>query len=217
MPGYRQLRLIAFLNVAVHVAALALAAIVFPLSTPLAPLTERRAFLAQQPAEWTIAWSMWMACAMVMVAFAFSAVTRLPHQSATAILGVIVAVAAASIDLCCDVVQLVALPWLAASDSESDFIAVERITGSISLIVANGLYAISTLLIAVSAARQLRSGRLIGAVGWAVFGFGMLLAAASFTGVPEHAKYATAPTILAYCLWVILITGSISGVDRCPE
>jgi hypothetical protein len=47
------------------------------------------------------------------------------------------------------------------------------------------------------------------AVGIGVFVCGMLLSAAGVTGVPEHAFWATGPTIGLYCVWVLLVARSL--------
>ena len=47
-----------------------------------------------------------------------------------------------------------------------------------------------------------------------VTGFGLLLSAAGFTGVPWHAMWATPPTIGLFCVWVLLVARSLEPAGR---
>jgi hypothetical protein len=77
------------------------------------------------------------------------------------------------------------------------------------LVVANGAYSVGILLI--NAALHARPGvsRLTTGVGYAVGLAGLVLAAAGFTGEPTHAEWATPLTISLFCVWVVLLAGSL--------
>jgi hypothetical protein len=201
---------LAWLNVVLHVVALVLAYFGMRPGSPLAPLPERLGYLAGAPPGWTLGWATWMLCGLALVAFLAVLVHRLGERADLARLGLTVAVVAAGFDLCCDSSFIVALPMLAVAHpvSESLFLVVERVTGLVSLVIANGGYSVAVLLIAL--ALRGRTGLVPGtvAVGYGVAGFGLLLAAAGFTGVPWHAAGATPPTIGLYCVWVLLVARS---------
>jgi hypothetical protein len=201
---------LAWVNVVLHVAALALAVVGMRPGTPLVPLAERLDYLARAPLGWTAGWAAWMGCALALVAFLAAVTWRLGEQAFLARLGLTVAVAGAAFDLFCDAVYVLVFPMLASHQPppESSFVVLERITGIASLVIANGAYSVAILL--VTLALRGRPGLVPFAVevGYAVAGFGLLLAAAGFTGVPWHAEWATGPTIGLFCVWVVLVARS---------
>ncbi len=89
------------------------------------------------------------------------------------------------------------------------FLTAERVTGIASLVIGNGFYSVGILLITLVLRERPEFGRLTIGVGYAVSGFGLLLAAAGFTGVAWHAAWATLPTIGLFCLWVVLVARSL--------
>jgi hypothetical protein len=198
------------LNVVLHIVALVFAYFGMRPGSPLVPLPQRLEYLAQAPPGWSLGWATWMLCGGALVAFLAALVQRLGERADLARLGLTVAIVAAAFDLCCDSVYIVEFPALAATQppSENLFLVVERVTGLASLVIANGGYSVATLLIAL--ALRGRKGLVPGAVavGYGVAGFGLLLAAAGFTGVPWHAEWATPPTIGLYCVWVPLVARS---------
>ncbi len=199
----RSLVALAWLNVALHLAGLVLAATALRPGSPLVPLGERLAYLDGDPLGWRIAWSVWMLCALGLVSF-FAAVTwqvEALEPPRLARLGLTIALVGAGFDLSCDIVFLVAFPPLAAGSTQL-FLIVEGVTQFVSLFVANGAYSVGILLMALQL-RQ-RVGRWTSGVGYAVAAFGLLLAAAGVTGVPWHA-YASGPAIGLFCVWVVLV------------
>ncbi|MFL5339666.1 MAG: hypothetical protein ACJ8F7_05815 [Gemmataceae bacterium] len=198
------LRRLAVANIVLHLFALALAALYMRPGSPRVPPAERMAYLADHAVGWQIAWAVWIGCIGLMVAFAAVAANRLPADNLLARLAVTVAIVAGAFDLLGDSTFIIALPYVAAlkPPNEQLFLAVERCTLTLSLVVANGLYSLGTLLLALAARKRLR--RFTFAAGVAVFAFGLLLALAAFTGVPWHAEAATGPTIGLYCVWVWL-------------
>jgi hypothetical protein len=209
---------LAWLNVVVHVAGLVVAFFGMRPGTPLLPLRQRLDYLAGDPPGWSLGWATWMVCAVALVAFLAALVHRLGEGASLARLGLSVAVVAAAFDLCCDSVYVVVFPRLAAAQppSEALFLAVERVTGVASLVIANGGYSVAALLITL--ALRGRKGLVPGTVGvgCAVAGLGLLLAAAGFTGVPWHAEWATPPTIGLYCVWTVLVARSFEPGGRRP-
>jgi len=202
---------LAWLNVFVHVTALVLAAIGMRPGTPLVPLSERLSYLAGRPAGWTLGWVIWMGCAMALVAFLAALTHRLGEDARLAQLGLMIAVAGAAFDLMCDSVYIVVLPMLASRWPESEvvFLTVERVTGIGSLVIANGAYSISVFLFARALHDRPGLTRFTTGVGYAVAGFGLLLATAGFTGIAWHAEWATPPVIGLFCLWVVFVAHSI--------
>lgn len=204
----RPLVALARLNVLLHVAGLVLAAAFIRPGSPLSPLDERRAYLAAWPAGWATAWAVWAACGVVMVAFTIAVAGRVRSQLARR--AVSVAVAAAVIDLTCDGMFIGEFPRWAAEATASTFLHRERFTNLVSLFVANGLYSVSIFMLTLSFRRVDGMGRAIVPVGVAVAMGGLVLAVAGITGVPEHALWATGPTIGLYCIWVLLVARSLT-------
>jgi hypothetical protein len=205
----RPLTALAVVNVVLHAAGLAAAAVGMRPGTPLAPLDERLDYLASAPIGWTGGWAVWMLCAAILIAFVFAVARRLDRPLAS--LALTLTAAGAAVDLACDAVFLAGFPYVASLRPApvTLFLAVERLVGIASLTAANGLYSVSTLLLTLSLRTQPRllPGTL--ALGYGVFACGMLLAAAGFTGVPSHAEWATPPTIGLYCAWALLVAHSL--------
>ena len=129
-----------------------------------------------------------------------------------------VVIAGGAFDLFCDAVFVTVLPDVAARQPplEDLFVTVERITGVGSLIVANGLYSVGTLLFTLALRQRFDVGRAPVALGYGVFGSGMVLTAAGFTGVPWHAEWATGPTIGLFCAWALGIAYSLHPAGSRP-
>jgi hypothetical protein len=211
---------VAWINVALHVLGLALAAWGMRPGTPLMPLSERLAYLRDDAWGWSLGWGVWMCCVPVLVAFFALVAKRLGPTSDLARLALFVVAVAGGIDLSCDVIFVVALPWLAAQPlAELQFLTLERATGAVSLIVANGLYTAASLLL--NGALHGRPGFGVGTIGigYGIGLFGFLLAAAGFTGVPWHVEWATGPTIGFFCLWTLLVARALGSTKEptCPQ
>jgi hypothetical protein len=202
---------LAWLNVALHAVALAFVALGIRPGTPLVPLPERLAYLARCPLAWWLGWGTWMLCVPALVAFVAVLAHRLADRADLARLALVVTVAGGAFDLFCDTVYVTVFPFLASwqPPPEALFLTVERLTGVGSLVVANGLYAVGTLLLTLALRGRPGLVPFTVVVGYGVFGFGMLLAAAGFTGVPWHAEWATGPTIGLFCVWVLLVARSL--------
>jgi hypothetical protein len=196
---------LAWLNVLLHLAGLGLAAIYMRPGTPLTPLAERQTYLASWPSGWVGSWAVWALAAFAMIGFAVAVAARI--NTPLARWGAGIAVAAAAIDLTCDTLLAFYLPALASGVIVQDFefVDAERVIGFVSLLIANGLYSLSTLLLSVT----MRERAAVLPLGIAVFVCGMLLSAAGVTGVPDHAFWATGPTIGLYCAWVLVVAYSL--------
>jgi hypothetical protein len=205
---------LAWLNVLLHLVALMLAAVGIRPGSPLAPIDERLSYLAARPVGWTAAWVAWMPCAVALVAFLAVLTQRLPEHARLAQFGLVIAVVGAAFDLLCDSVYLLVLPMLASwrPPPETLFLTVERVTGIASLVIANGAYSVAILMVALALRDRKGLSRFTIGMGYAVAGFGFLLAAAGFMGVPELAAWATLPTIGLFCLWVVLVARSFEPV-----
>jgi hypothetical protein len=202
----RPLTVLAWVIVALHVVGLVFAAVGMRPGTPLVSLAERRAYLAQAPAGWVLGWAVWMLCVPALVAFVAGVAQRLPDRAGLARLAVTLVVVGGAFDLCCDAFYILLFPGLAAGPlDETLFLLIERATGIVSLLIANGLYSLGTLLLALALRRQPGVGPLTAGLGYTVAGCGLVLAAAGFTGVAWHAEWATGPTIGLLCVWVVLV------------
>jgi hypothetical protein len=210
-PFWFSLTGLAWVNVALHVVALVLAVVGMRPGTPLVPLPERLHYLARAPLGWTAGWVAWMFCAVVLVAFLAAVTRRLGERAFLARLGLTVAVVGAAFDLFCDAVYVLVFPMLASGTPvpESLFVVLERITGIASLVIANGAYSVAILLVTLELQARPDLTPFTVEVGYAVAGFGFLLAAAGFTGVPWHVEWATGPTIGLFCVWVLLVARSL--------
>jgi hypothetical protein len=217
-PAVNALTVLAWLNVGLHAAGLALAVVGMRPGTPLVSLPERLDYLAGAPLGWTLGWVSWMACAVLLIAFLAALTWRLRERDNLARLGLTIAVAGGACDLFCDLVYLLILPMLASwrPPPEHLFLTIERTTGIGSLVIANGAYSVGILLI--SAALRQRPGVSLPVVGlgYAVGGAGLLLAAAGFTGEPAHAQWLTPPAIGLFCVWVVLVARSLAPEEGRP-
>lgn len=210
------LTILAWSNVCLHAAALALAATGMRPGTPLVPLSKRLDYLATAPLGWTLGWACWMACALLLIAFLAAVTRRLGDGADLARLGLVVAVAGAAFDLFCDSVYIVVLPMIAfwRPTPEPLFLTVERLTGVASMVVANGAYSVAVVLVSAALHGRGGFGPITIGLGYAVGAAGLLLAAAGFTGIPWHAEWATPPTIGLFCVWVVLVARSFEAGGR---
>ena len=129
-------------------------------------------------------------------------------------LAVTLAASGAILDLFCDSAYISVLPRLAARDppASETFLAVEQLANVGGLVVANGTYALATLLLTLCL--RGRTGLAPGVLlaGGGVFLFGMVLVAAGLLAEPRLAEVGTGPTIGLFCVWVVLAARSM----ECP-
>jgi hypothetical protein len=205
---------LAWANVVLHLAGLAMALVAMRPGSPAFDLETRRAFLTDHPMLWSLGWGTWMVCALMQVAFYAVLASNLPAHPHASRFAVTIASAGAAVDILCDSIFITVLPRVAAEgvESQSVFLALERLAAAGGLIVANGFYVLAVLILTLCLPRREMASI---AAGYATFGFGLLLTAAGFTGVTWHAEAMTGPTIAFYCLWTILVARSFrsSGND----
>ncbi|HEX4966749.1 MAG TPA: hypothetical protein VF173_38415 [Thermoanaerobaculia bacterium] len=203
-PGAR-LPALAWANVSMHVCGLALAWYGMRPGSVAAHLTERMAYLAGRPAGWTWGWGVWMICTLLLVSFMAALRSRVPGPSLGADLALVFTAAGMGADLLCDVIQIQALPLVAAAGSGQVplFLALERIAFTGGATVANGLYTAGILLM-VFCLRPVTSvtARLAGiATGIA----GAVMVVAGLLPSPALLVASTGPTIGFYSLWTVLM------------
>lgn len=205
----RHLWNLALVNAAVHLVALAAAYFGMRPGSPLVPVAERVHYLAGQPWPWFACWITWVVSAVFMLLFTIALAGRLKHPISR--YAVFTAIAAVTVDFSCDAVFLGVYPWLAAQPFPAYvFLTVERVTTAVSLGVANTFYSVAVLLLTLALWHESVPRGLI-VLGIAVFGFGILLSAAGFTGVPWHAQWATVPTIAGYTFWSLWTAWLLDG------
>lgn len=203
----------AWLNIVLHVAGLAFAVVGMRPGTPVVPLSQRLEYLAQSPPAWCLGWAVWMLCAVALIGFLAAVALRLGAAAPLAQIGLMFAIAGAAFDLLCDAIYILVFPQIASwqPPPERMFLAIERITGIASMVIANGFYSVGVFMTTQALRGRKDLARYTVSPGYAVTGFGLLLAGAGFTGVAWHAEWATGPTIAGFCLWVLLVAYSLES------
>ncbi len=214
IPSMNALRLLAFSNIAIHLAAMAFAALGMRPGTPAVPVEERLAFLAGYPPGWILGWGAWMLCAIANVAFIAALAARAPERSGRAALAVTLAAVGAGVDLIFDTVHIVVLPLVAGQTPPAVplFLAVERMAWAVGAVVANGLYSAATLLVTLEL--RGRIPRLAVLAGAGTFACGMLMCAAGFTGVARHLEIVAGPTIACFVVWTFTTARALDAGPR---
>jgi hypothetical protein len=184
--------------------------------SPLVPLPERVAYLAGHPWTWSCAWSVWIICALALIAFLVVLAQQIPSSRGLANLAVMIALVGAAWDLCCDCIYILVFPWVASWQplNERGFLLLEQVTAIASLVIANGLYSVAILVVTTVLRQSRQAGRLTVVLGYAVGGGGLALAASAFTANPWHAAAATGPTIGLFCVWVVLVARGLSPIRK---
>jgi hypothetical protein len=214
----RPLHLLAWVNVLVHLLALALAAGGLRPGSALFGLEQRLAYLAAYPAAWSLGWASWMLCTLAFVAFFAALVRAVPGPADGLRLALVIGTAGGAVDLFCDLIQMTALPALAAAEPPPTalFLTMERVAGAGGLVVANGAYTLATLLATYGLPRRPGLSAVVIAVGWGVFVGGGLLVVAGFTDWTLLAAVGTGPMIGLFCAWVLLVARLVEGPGRVP-
>ena len=217
---------LAVFNVAVHVLGLLFAAIGMRPGSPLAPFPERVHYLARHPLGWSAGWGVWMMCDLAVVALIFQAARRVRNDLAW--LAVALVVIGAAFDVACDSVFIAVLPRLASEavlPNRLDiyyslefekwyvqpFLTIERVTNTISLVVANGLITLSAAVFTLGLMQRIDRAKAIALFGAAILVFGSLLSAAAFMPDPWLTEWVTGPTIISYCVWCLLVANRLDG------
>jgi hypothetical protein len=207
--GCRDLTLLAWLIVGLHVIALALSAISIWPGSPLVPLPDRLTYLAGAPVGWALGWAVWMACAVALIAFLFAVSCRL-GDSKLAQLGLTIAVVGAGFDLFCDMIFILIFPIVAARPGPDHilFDTVAQITAIASFVIANGAYSLAVPLFTIALDTDLGLPRVTTAAGFGVGACGLVLTVAGVTEMPGLLTWATPLTIGIFCAWVVLVARS---------
>lgn len=205
----RILAVTAWSSVILHVAGLALAVVGMRPGTPLVPVAERIAYLAERSPLWSLGWAAWMLCALALVAFLAALAHAVPEAGAILGPAVMLAAAAAAVDLVCDTLFITVLPALAAQGPTPLFLVVERALGAAGVVVANGLYSVAVLLATLGLRTRGAVPPPILGLGYATFAAGMLMVAAGFTGNPRLLQVATGATIVPFVLWTVGVARSL--------
>ncbi len=205
----RVLRLVAALNIALHLAGLVAAFIGLRPGSPAVPLDDRMAYLASRPAAWALGWALWMLCALALLAF-LAVLRGYAERPALASLAVLLGGLGMSVDLLCEIGQITVLPDVASwkPPQPAQFVAWERWLGAGGTVVANGLYSLA--VVPATAALRRTVASYAWALAFATFGAGMLMVAAGFTGDPRWIEASVGPTILSFVLWCAAVTWSLS-------
>jgi hypothetical protein len=202
---FRRLEILAWANVGLHALGLTVAWFGLRPGSVVAPLAERMAYLAADPAIWRWGWGLFMLCTLVLVAYMAVLERLMPPRSTAARLALVLTASGMAIDLLCDVLQISVLPLAAAAGpaSPSLFLAVERLAFTGGATAANGLYTTGVLLM------TLRLGRRAGAparlAGYATVAAGYAMAVAGLLPSPALLQAAAGPTLGFYCLWTVLL------------
>ena len=207
-PFPRALPALAWANVALHAAGLAIAWFGMRPGAVVTPLAERMAFLAGRPAAWCLGWGTWMLCSLLLVSFMALLSRSLPGRPAAARLALIVTSAGMATDLLCDVVQVQVLPTTALAGQASLFLAYERFAFIGGVTVANGLYTSGILLMNSCLKGPARLA------GWATAAAGFSLATAGFIPSPALLQGATGATMVFYSLWTVLAARDLAGLGE---
>ncbi|HLW64541.1 MAG TPA: hypothetical protein VKS79_04415 [Gemmataceae bacterium] len=225
---FQRLMPLALVNVVVHIVGLLFAAFGMRPGSPLTPFPERMHYLARYPLGWSMGWGVWMVCDFAVVAFIFQAARRL--RSDLALLAVGLVVLGAAFDLACDSVFIAVLPRLAADAMlpnrvdvhysvgfgklyANPFLTIERVTNTISLIIANGLITLSAAVFTLALIQRIDRGRVIAFLGAAILIFGLLLSAAGFMSRPWLTEWVTGPTIVSFCAWCVVVAYRLDRLE----
>jgi hypothetical protein len=188
-----------------HAAGLTLAATAMQPGTVLAGAEARTRWLAGRPAGWSIGWTVWILCALSLVALLAALNERLrAGGSLPGTVAVAVAAAGAAVDIFCDALWIGVIPDLAAGGPDRVFLAAERALAVGGTVAANGLYACAVLVFTRLLPRGAEWG-LARLLGWvtALAGFG--LCAAGLHGHAYGVALFSGLTISAFVFWAVAL------------
>jgi hypothetical protein len=208
----RRLVLLAWSNVILHAAGLAVAWFGLRPGSVVAPLAERTAYLAADPAVWRWGWGIWMLCTLVLVGYIAELESLLPPRSIAGRLALVLTASGMAVDLLCDVLQISVLPLTAAAGPSSLFLAIERLAFTGGATVANGLYTTGVLLMTLRFGR--RAGMPARLAGWATVLSGYAMVAAGLLPSPALLLATAGPTLGFYSVWTVLLANDLQKEAR---
>jgi hypothetical protein len=191
-----------------HAAGLALAGTAMLPGTVLAGAEARTRWLAGHPLGWSIGWTVWILCALSLVALLAALDERLrPGGSLAGHVALSMAAAGAAVDIFCNALWIGVLPDLAAQGPDRVFLAAERALAVGGTVAANGLYSCATLVFTRLLPRGPEWG-LARLMGWvtALAGFGLCVA--GLHGHPRGLALFSGMTIGAFVAWALALARS---------
>lgn len=182
---------------------------------PMIPLEERLAYLSGAPWGWSLGWAIWFLAALALT-WLFAtllwerAAVGAPWLAEASALALIVLGAAT--DLCCDVLQIVAIPGLArlaqSSGDTSLFLAAEGALWAGGVVCGCGLYCAGILL--VTCARWRVSSSALRALGVLTALGGAVWVASELAGERRLLEPATGLTVLAFVGWTAVLPRALA-------
>jgi len=199
---------LAWVNVGLHAAALAVAWFGMRAGSVITPLAERMAFLAGRPPGWTWGWGVWMLCTLALVAFMAALRSYASRHPLAAQLALVFTAAGMAADLLADAIQIQILPLAAfaaktGTGGQTLFLVFERFALTAGATIANGLYTTGVLL--MTAALRDAVGRPAWVAGWATVAAGAVMAVSGLLPAPALLALATGPTLGFYSVWTLLV------------
>jgi hypothetical protein len=197
-----------------HSAGLVLAVTAMQPGTALHAAEARVRWLAARPAGWMVGWSVWILCALSLLALLALLNERLPRRTSLGAAAVSVAAAGAAVDIFCNALWIGFIPELAAAGPDRVFLAAERALTLGGTVTANGLYSMATLAftLLLPPAPEWRLARLMGLVT-AASGIGLCVA--GLGGRPYALALFSGLTIAAFVAWALaLATVRGGGLDE---
>lgn len=186
--------------VVVHLAALVAMAAALRFGTEIVPVTaDRIRYISDHPMLWRAGWGLWIAAALSLIAFYAWWGSFLRHQRRA-----VVAVFAATIGLCCDLLaESLLIGWL-----PNDFDRVAPSTTILTGGAANGLYTVAGVML-TRATTSLHGP--LRALAWTTWIVGGLLTVCSLAGWPMGIAISTTILFVCFCPFVLLLTHHLSA------
>ena len=187
-----------------HAAGLVLAVTGMQPGTVLASPAARTAWMAARPPGWTAGWTVWIVCALSLVALLAALADRRPGAGAWGGLAVALAAGGAAVDIFCDTLWITVLPELAAQGPDRVFLAAERALSIGGNVAANGLYSAAVLVMAhvLPGTGAWRGPRLL---GWLTAAGGFGLCAATLSGGSYAIALFSGLAIAAFIAWALAL------------
>lgn len=166
----------------------------------VAPLESRTAYLASAPPGWTLAFLIWMVCALSLVMFLFAAANY--TKSRYAGLALTLGAVGAGIDIFGQVLQVTVLPPLAAEmpATRVTFLTIDQLFFACSVVTGPLFYTLGIPLIGKALPRDARVARALGSIALAC---GLMMVAAGLINDAKLVTITTAVQLLTYCVWAV--------------
>jgi hypothetical protein len=209
-----RVRVEAFAAGGLNALGLVLAVVGMRPGAPMLPLDQRMVFLAAHPVGWTLGWTVWLLAALALVLLFARLVRVLP--GALAVPALALAAIGATIDITCDVLQIIAIPLVAAAEPPAPalFAALDAGLWGCGVILGSGLYCAAVALATLGLARRRHASRLLVASATATSLGGIVWVAAEVGGARAVLEPITGLTVGAFILWTLAL-GAADGRPRC--